>query len=107
MSYLQNYIVKGHDNPVVLLFDFDGDFATSGLNNFNRIVVEIGNESYDTDGDYVDIHSDTELRIRIGTQTSLPEGEHKLTIIGYSTTYTNGYELTSDDVMRIAPVKVV
>jgi len=107
MSCFQNRIVKGRGNPVALEFFFDGEFKAAGLNNFTRIVVEVGGETYDTDSASVDIHSATELRVRIGGSTSLATGEYKLTITGYSATYTLGYELTSDEVCPIASVIVV
>ena len=107
MSCFQNRIVKGRGNPVALEFFFDGEFKAAGLNNFTRIVVEVGGETYDTDGNFVAIHSATELRIRIGTQTALVVGEYPLTLTGYSATYTDGYELTSLDVSPVSSVVVV
>ena len=104
---MQNIIVLGRNNPVSLDFFFDDSFSEMGLNNFTRIVVNIGDEEYSTDTSAVSVHSITELRIRVGTETSLVAGSYPLTITGYSTTYTEGYELTSVDVSPISDVTVV
>ena len=109
MDCLQNKIIKSRTkgNPVSLEFYFDGEFRALGLNNFTRIEVSIGDEVYDTDGGEVEIYSPTELRFRIGAVTGLLPGDYTIIVTGYSATYTNGYELTSEDVCPIASVTVV
>lgn len=90
---MQNVIVKGNDNPVVMTFSFAGDFAASGLNTFISVDLVIGGETYSTDGTptNLSIESDTELRLKIGDTTTLDAGNYLPEIIGYSATYDDGY----------------
>lgn len=107
MSRVQNVIIKGRGNPVSILFSFTDDFKTDGLNNFTRISIQVGDETYDTDSNNVTIISNNELRFRIGTVTSLEKGYYDLTVTGYSPTYANGYELISPDVSTMDQIQVV
>lgn len=91
-----NRIIKGRDNNLIISFIFTGDFETAGLNNFNRITVDIGDESYSTDNSAVKIFSNTDLHINIGGVTTLDKGSYTLSIIGYNPTYPNGYLLNGD-----------
>ncbi len=90
---MQNVIVKGLDNPVVMTFSFTGDFAASGLNTFTSIQIVIGGETYTTDGtpDNLSIESDTELRLKIGDTTTLAAGNYLPTITVFSLTYADGF----------------
>ena len=92
---MQNTVYLGKDNPIVLEFGFEGDFETGGLSNFTDIQVTIGGELYTLllNPASVVVESDTELRILIGTVTSLTEGSYSIEIIGVSATYDDGYNL--------------
>ena len=104
----QNIVVRGKDNPVAIKFYFRGEFAELGLNNFSRIVVNIDSETYDSDlTNKVAIIAADELRLRIGYVTSLAAGEYQATITGYSTTYNDGYELTSPNNPLLGEIIVV
>lgn len=91
----QNIVVKGKDNPVVIKFTFEGEFEEQGLNNFTRIELLLGGETYDsTDSpDKIWIENAGELRINIGVATKLECGWYSPTITGYSAAYDDGYEL--------------
>lgn len=105
---MQDIIIKGSDNPVIFEFTFSGDFSASGLNNFTRITVAIGNESYDSSVDInqLKINSPTELSLSIGDTTTLDAGSYTPIIIGYSATYDDGYVLNSPDKKMITDTKV-
>lgn len=105
---MQDVIIKGRDNPVTFEFTFTGDFAALGLNNFNRITVDIGSESYDSSVDIsqLRIASETELSLSIGDTTLLETGSYTPTIIGYSVTYDDGYVLNSPDKRKVTDIKV-
>lgn len=104
----QNKIVKGRDNPVIINFDFTGSFASGGLNNFTKIVVGIGGESYNTEDnpDKVIVNGKFQLALMIGDVTNLESGNYDLTVTGYSSTYDNGYELTGADNKKLSSVVV-
>lgn len=94
---MQNVIYKGYDNPVVFEFTFSGEFATDGLSNFTSMTVNIGTESYTTDGtpSQLFLNGNNELRLKIGDITALEVGSYQPEIIGYSATYDDGYLLNS------------
>lgn len=104
----KNKIIKGRDNPVVLNFIFYDSFAADGLNNFNKIVVEVGGESYNTEDnpDKVIVNGEFQLALLIGDVTNLESGNYDLTVTGYSSTYDNGYELTGADNKKLSSVVV-
>lgn len=106
----QDTVIKSRDNPVTFVFSFTGDFAANGLNNFNRITLSIGGESYDStiDTDRLIIDSATELTLDIGEVTALSNGAYTPEIVGYNAIeYVNGYALNSTCVNRlIGKVKV-
>lgn len=89
----QNKIIKGFDNPVIMQFTFTGDFAASGLNTFTSISLSIGAETYTTlaNPDNLFIVSNTELRLKIGDITTLPEDAYLPEIVGFSINYNDGY----------------
>lgn len=93
---MQNVIVKGNDNPVVMTFSFTGDFLASGLNTFTSITLTIGGEEYSTNltPDNLSVESDTELRLKIGDTTALADGRYLPEIVGFSATYDDGYLLS-------------
>ena len=105
---MQNTIIKGHDNAVVFTFMFDGEFAALGLNNFTRITIDIGAESYDStiDVDKLKISSPEDLILSIGDTTTLDSGNYTPTIIGYSATYDDGYVLNSPDKKMITDTRI-
>lgn len=105
---MQNVIVRGLDNPVVMTFSFTGDFAASGLNTFTSIELVMGGETYTTDGtpDNLSIESDTELRLKIGDTTALAAGNYLPTITGFSITYNDGFMLSGQCKPILGYVKV-
>ena len=90
---MQNVIIKGRDNPVTFVFAFTGHMEAQGLNNFNSITVEIGNESYDLTNN-VEIIDKHTLSLNIGAVTTLADGNYNPEIVGVSATYPNGFLLT-------------
>lgn len=105
---MQNVIVRGRDNPVVMEFSFGGDFAASGLNTFNEVRVTIGDETYSTTSnpDNLFIESDFELRLRIGDTTSLGVGVYLPEITGFSATYNDGYLISGKCKPILEPIRV-
>ncbi len=101
-----NKIIKGKDNKIIIEFTFYDEFATNGLNNFNRVDIAVGGESYSTQSGEVAIESATELSLSIGTVTQLVEGYYDLTIVGINPTYPNGYVLNSECIRKLTPVFV-
>lgn len=90
---MQNFLIKGRDNPVIINFSFDNGFS---LAMFDRIEVKIGTETYATDTDPTKIVVDgNSLIISVGDTTELAAGPYSPEIIGYSTQYDDGYVLTS------------
>lgn len=106
---MQNLIIKGKDNPVVIEFSFTGDFYQNGLNTFARLTLQIGDEIYDTsiDTDYLKIIDNNTLHLIIGDHTQLEPDKYVLTIIGYSNVYNDGYVLTSNEKRLVEKVRVV
>ena len=93
----QNVIIRGRDNPVVISFSFnEGDFTDQGLNTFSEITVTLRDTTYSTlnDPDKVIIENNTDLKLILGTDSSLEKGSYLPIILGYSNVYTQGYELT-------------
>ena len=92
---MQNVVYLGRDNPIIITFSFTGEFAADGLNNFDDLQIGIGGEAYTllTTPNSVVVQSDTELRIFIGTVTSLEAGAYDIQITGINTTYDDGYVL--------------
>lgn len=96
MNSFAKRLVRGTDTPIIINFDFDGEFAENGLNNFTNIEVKIGTETYSTQANPNDIivQSKTQLRVKVGTLTSLEAGEHSITVTGYTATeYDDGIEV--------------
>ena len=87
--YLRNKIPLGSDNPLIIEFEFTGEFEENGLSNFSRLEVRIGDESYNSvdDPGVVYTVSDTELRVKLGKVTSLPKGEHPIEVWGITPLY--------------------
>lgn len=106
---MQNRLFIGRGNPIVLEFAFNGDFADGGLFNFDNITAKIGGEEYsaNNDPDKVIVTSDKELRIIIGDITQLDSGFYKLELIGYSSTYQNGYVLACDGYGLSTPLQAI
>ena len=92
---MQNKIIKGTDQPVVMNFTFTGEFASGGLGEFTDIQITIGSEVYTSALNPSEVVvSGNELRLLIGTVTSLDAGGYNLTIVGISPTYDDGYILS-------------
>lgn len=89
---MQNVIVKGRDNPVIMTFTFTGDFEAQGLNNFSSITVDVGSETYSTANSVTIVDKHT-LSLNIGSVTALADGNYNPEIVGFSATYPNGYLL--------------
>lgn len=88
-----NFFIKGRDNPVVINFTFADGFS---LADFDRIEFKIGGETYATDTDPTRLFVDGEsLTVSIGDTTALAVGRYFPEIIGYSSTYDDGYVLSS------------
>ena len=104
---MQNVIIKGKDNPVVLNFSFTGDFASGGLSNFDDIEVYIGSESYTLvlDPQNVVVEADSQLRILIGDTTSLDAGFYEIKVVGINGVYNDGYVLTECKNLQKVQVK--
>lgn len=96
MATLQNTVIKGTDTPVVISFEWEGEFLADGLSNFTDIQVEIGDEEYTLllNPSEVVVASNSELRILLGLATSLAAGSYRLIITGISLTYDDGYVLS-------------
>lgn len=93
---MQNTIIKGRDNPVVIEFSFDVPTDPSfGLSNFTDIHVFFGQETYTllNDPDVVIVNSDTQLQLNLGGTSEIVPSY--FTIVGFNNTYLDGYELTS------------
>jgi len=105
---MQNTIIKGTDNRVNIVFTFTGEFTTNGLNEFTRITLALGNETYDTsvNTDELVIVSDTELSLRISDSTSLAAGFYLPTIKGFNSTFNDGFPLTSECSPELGMIKV-
>lgn len=89
---MQNFFIKGRDNPVVINFNFADGFS---LAMFDRVVFQIGNEEYATDTHPQKVVVDREsLILSIGDITQLDIGRYPPIITGYSSTYDDGYVLT-------------
>lgn len=95
---MQNTVIKGRDNPVIITFSFNGDFAADQLNTFTRIELTIfadTDEVYSTDNtpQQLFIVNGNQLRLVIGDTTALERGNYNYQIIGFSPIYDDGYEL--------------
>jgi hypothetical protein len=106
----QNLITVGSDLPVVLRFGLRGEFAADGLNTFDYLSVDIGDETYNTidhaDALFVSDLDDHLLYLKIGDVTQLSSGAYPLTVTGYSARYPKGYPLTSVHRRLLEPVVV-
>ncbi len=91
---MQNFIIKGRDNPVIIEFSFSDGFS---LAMFNNIEFKLGAETYSTQThpDKIEI-SGNALTLSIGDTTALAAGKYLPTIIGYSAEYDDGYVLTGE-----------
>lgn len=89
---MQNFFIKGRDNPVVINFSFNDGLS---LSMFDRIVFQIGPEEYatDTNPDKVVVDGNS-LIISVGDTTALEFGRYLPVITGYNATYNDGYVLT-------------
>ena len=88
-----NFFIKGRDNPVVINFTFTDSFD---LDDFDRIVFEIGNETYDSAANAAAVvYAGSKLTLSIGDTTALAAGKYTPIITGYSANYDDGYVLTS------------
>lgn len=106
----QNIIVKGQGVPVIMNFEFNGDFSETGLNGFSSISLTIGDETYTTDADpdKLFVESSTQLRLRIGASTNLPPRQYVQEIKGFSAEYPApvGYLLSGPCLPRFEPIEV-
>lgn len=105
---MQNVIIKGRDNPVVMTFAFVGEFAADGLSNFTDITVQVGGETYSTitDPNQLFTASNTELRLKIGDTTTLADGTYMPEVIGFSATYDDGYLLSGEKKRKLEKITV-
>ncbi|WP_028882335.1 hypothetical protein [Teredinibacter turnerae] len=101
-------IVKGADNPVIILFDFDGPFAVNGLRNFTDVRVTLFDEVYSTVVTPAQcfIVGTSELRLRVGMVTNVKPALHDLHIVGYNAVYQHGIVFNSKCHRNLTPVKV-
>lgn len=89
---MQNFFIKGRDNPVVINFSFADGFS---LALFDRVVFQIGDEEYATDTHPQKVVIDGEsLILSVGDVTQLELGRYFPIITGYNATYDDGYVLT-------------
>lgn len=99
-----NFFIKGRDNPAVINFTFSGGFT---LDDFTKIVFEIGGESYDSSVDTSAVsYSGSTLILSIGDVTELAAGFYEATITGYSALYDDGYQLAGSGVRTIGKMEV-
>lgn len=106
---MQNRIFIGRDNPAILVFSFTGDFADGGLSNFDDIQVAIDSETYSTVTDPTKVFTtdDNTLRIAIGDSTSLAAGYYHVDVVGFSSTYNDGYVLACGGYNGLARLQVI
>jgi hypothetical protein len=106
---MQNLIIKGKDNPVVMQFTFDGEFAEIGLANFTRITLTIGGETYDSDTQptLLFTNGNNELRLKVGDTTALEVGTYIAEIVGFNIIYNDGYLISGADKNLLPKIKVV
>lgn len=106
---MQNIVVKGFDNEMVLKFTFTGDYSSGGLNNFDSLEATIGGEVYSTTTtpDSIFIEDDTTLYISIGDSTQLDEGYYHLKLVGFSGTYDDGFVLACGGINGLPRIQVV
>lgn len=102
-----NVIYKGFDNPIIFTFSFSGDFAALGLNNFTRIDVTIGSETYSTTGQYLAITDANTLTLSISDVTNLADGSYGVEIIGFNSTYDDGFVLACKKARTLTNVRVI
>jgi len=100
---IQNIIQKGYDNPVIIIFSFNGEFSVDGLSNFTDIILEIGDETYSTsqNPENLFLNGSNELRLKIGDSTNLPAGSYIPKIVGFTPTYDDGYLLNGTTQRRL------
>jgi len=93
---MNNKIIPPLDNRVEIIFEFTGEFAVNGLSNFEEIILTIGSEVYSTTANPTDLyHTDnTTLTLDIGDSTELLSGLYIPKVVGYNSTYDDGYGLT-------------
>ena len=96
-------IYNGHNNPVVFTFQFEGDFATDGLNNFTKISVQIDDQEINTTDhpDELMIESTAVLKLVPKNRTFATEGEFMPVIIGFNDMYPDGYVLNDDEYSKL------
>ena len=105
---LNNIIYKGRDNEVFIAFTFDGDFAATGLANFDEVTLDIGGETYSTvtTPSQLFLKDNFTLALKIGDITTLTVGNYSPEIIGISTTYNDGFILNCATSSKISSITV-
>jgi hypothetical protein len=85
-------------NKVGLDFEFSGDFAIDGLNNFTELKLFIGQETYSTldNPSNLVIRSKSKLVLDIAGITSLEDGPYFVKILGFLPNRELPYQLTSE-----------
>ena len=96
----QNTVIKGRDNPVVILF--------SGvlLQDFTKVEVTFGSDIRDSVADPTEvvIISQTELHLKFGDTTETTGNYWE--IVGFDAVNVNGVELTSKCLANLDPSPV-
>ena len=114
---MQNTIIKGRDNPVTIELEIAGNYSDGSPPPFDRFMLTIGNESYDTaltdklSIELIGVNSTLDKYlinlVLIAGDTGLDDGYYRPDIIGYSITYPNGYVITNDEDINLSKVRVL
>ena len=86
-----NTIVVGRDNPVRIQVELVGN---TNLTGFTRIDATFGSDTRTSDTDFVNVVGTDVLELKFGTTTE--RGSNYWKIVGYSSTFPNGFEFTSE-----------
>ena len=105
----QDTVIIGKDNPVILVGNFNGDFAAEQFDTFSRITLSIGGENYSTDTtpQQLFVFNKNQLRLVIGDTTSLEPGRYDFELVGFSPTYDDGYLIHGEKRKILNKIRVV
>ena len=106
---MQNVIIKGKDNPVIMNFNFTGDFLDDQLDVFTDIRLTIGGETYSTLTNPTLLFKTTnkQIRLKIGDTTALDVGIYTAEVVGFSADYDDGYLLSGRKKPLLQNIRVV
>jgi len=112
LSYLDglNKVIPEYDNEVILELSCVNSFSEIGFNNFDKLVINIGNESYDssTDVDKLFILDGDKLQLQISDITELDAGNYTPELIGYNTRYNDGLLINGERLNKLKhPIHVL